>query len=210
MKRPSGKSKRAKVRAVAIAKSEDLQGFVTELEHETDRAAAILAGSMLDELLRQALEMFFVDEPKEVDLLLNSEQPLGSFGARIRTAYCLGMLTSDEFTALGLVKAIRNYFAHELHGLSFDDPDMATKCSRLKSLVFVPTFVATSSRRIFLLAVHSLMFTLEARKQSAELYDRRRVPVVEMLFHFDADEQPVSPVRPNDRSVPHSREPKPQ
>ena len=44
----------------------------------------MLGAALLDEKLLQLLTAFLVDDKKQVDLLLDTEQPIGSFGARIR------------------------------------------------------------------------------------------------------------------------------
>ena len=102
--------------------------FFEEFQNETPRAAAIISGAFLDSLLRDLLASFMINERKTVDELLgtekNSDTPLGSFGARITTAYCLGLISKIELNDLRQIKNIRNRFAHKLHGYSFDDKDL--------------------------------------------------------------------------------------
>ncbi len=64
--------------AETVAKSKDFQGFLNEFQNESDRSAAIIGAAFLDEHLKQLLTNCFVDDDKEVTLLLSSESPLGS------------------------------------------------------------------------------------------------------------------------------------
>ncbi len=111
-------SKRQKARLEAIAKRNDLMGFLDEFRRESDRATAVLGAASLDEEILQLLTQFLVDDENEVRDLLDNERPLGAFGARIRAAYCMGLIAKEEFQDLKLIKAIRNEFAHQLHGLA--------------------------------------------------------------------------------------------
>ncbi len=183
-------SKRKKAREATVQKSEDLQGFIEEFQKESDRATAILGAALLDEKLLQLLTAFLVNDNKEVDLLLDIEQPLGSLGARIRMTYCLGLITRTLFEILKLIKNIRNAFAHRLHGLSFADPHIAKDCDRLRVFSIVPSRVVMSNRHTFLSATLSAQMELWAMTKSIEAGHRRcKVPGWKTLAQFDSWQQ---------------------
>ena len=104
-----------------------------EFENESDRSAAVLAGGYLDHLLGDLIATAMVVGPKEVDDLLyaDGQGPLGTFRARVDTAYCMGLISKDEYRDLHLIRKIRNDFAHELIGLSFETPSIACRCGEL-------------------------------------------------------------------------------
>src|SRR5438270_416308 len=58
----------------------------------SERAAAILGATYLDMQLQHLLWNFLADDEKEVQRLLSPEQPLGTFGAKITTVFCLGFI----------------------------------------------------------------------------------------------------------------------
>src|SRR5262249_30800625 len=133
------------------------------------------------EQLYQILTEFLVDDPNEVQLLLDTEQPLGSFGARIRAAYCLGLITRDAFERLGIIKSIRNRFAHRLHGLSFDDKEIQIDCDKLRKLAW--TELPWNNRQVYLSSTMSAQNDLWATKQSILAAERRcKVPKWEVIF----------------------------
>jgi DNA-binding MltR family transcriptional regulator len=114
--------------------------FFDEFQKETPRAAVILSGAFLDNLLRDLIASFMIDDVKTVNELLGSEKsfetPLSSFDARIKTAYCLGLISKSEYHDLKLIKGIRNRFAHKLHGYSFDDQEIIKLCNLLETPKF--------------------------------------------------------------------------
>ncbi|HYX72596.1 MAG TPA: MltR family transcriptional regulator, partial [Nitrososphaera sp.] len=111
--------------------------------------------------------MFLVDDEGEVGELLGTEKPLGAFGARIRAAYCMGLLSKEDFEDLKIIKAIRNDFAHQLHGLSFNEASIAKKCEKLRAVNRTHHDYRLSPRQMFVftrthilmeLCLHSIMF----------------------------------------------------
>ena len=113
------------------------QDFFEEFQEESPRAAVIISCAFLDSLLRDLICSFMVDDAKRVDELLGSddgsEAPLSSFSARIKTAYCLGLITKKEFDDLNLIRRIRNRFAHRLHGYSFENKEIIEWCNSLQT-----------------------------------------------------------------------------
>lgn len=96
-----------------------------------DRAIVILGASFLDYTLEHILLGFFpTDEPK-VNTLLNFDQPLGTFGNRVRMIYCLGLIDKVIKDDLKLIGKIRNKFAHDLDA-SFENDQIKSWCEKLK------------------------------------------------------------------------------
>jgi len=110
--------------------------LTNEFRDESDRAAAVLAAAYLDHLLGELISATMTAEPEEVEEMLfqKGNGPLGTFSARIDTAYCLGLLSRDERGDLHLIRKIRNDFAHKLAGMSFEGTQtIANRCRELKS-----------------------------------------------------------------------------
>ena len=181
-------SSKKSTRADAAIKIADLQGFAAEFQNEGDRAAAILAAALLDERLRQLLTAYLIDDSKEVALLLDQEQPLGSFGARMRAAYCLGLLDKDLYGLLSNIKKIRNAFAHQLHGLTFESPGIARDCKVLREILRFPEGfedLARTPRAVFIHATFSAQSGLWAQAMSYEVNGKRcKVPEWKTLVHW--------------------------
>jgi hypothetical protein len=136
----------------------DWQGFGKEFLTESDRAAAVLGAAWLDVRLRRRMEQLLVDDRKAMAPLFTGLGALSTFGARIRVAYGLGIVSKASFNDLQLVKTIRNRFAHDLHGLSFADEAIANLCRQLDTPQNRPAFAAVdwNPRRWFEMTVTTL------------------------------------------------------
>jgi len=161
-----------------MLKSKDFIGFFQEYQNETDRAVAVLAAAFLDEELRQLLAGFFINDEKETEGLLGVDRPLGSFSARTAAAYCLGLLSKEDFQDLNTIRSIRNDFAHQLHGLSFGEPSIAQKCDKLLAAQWVNSKFPgsfTKPRDMFMGTTVTLVMTLAERITTIDK-DRRQTP----------------------------------
>jgi len=112
-----------------------VQEFWTEAKESTDRAFAILTGSILDELLTLMLCAFSIDENQIKDRLLDPGRPLGTFGSKIDACYFFGMISEKDKLALHLIRKIRNDFAHKLLNLSFEDDVIKSRIHTLASIL---------------------------------------------------------------------------
>lgn len=114
------------------AKLKDFDGFLVEFTTDNDRATVVLGAAILDALLVELIRKFLIDDPTHVDNLVEAERPLGSFGGRILLLYCLGILDESHLRTFRLIKNMRNIFAHQLHGFTFETPEIAELCLRLE------------------------------------------------------------------------------
>lgn len=84
-----------------------------QFARESDRAAAVLVGAMLDRALGDLLERCLLPPLKpERSLLYGNNAPLGTLSARIDAAHQLGLISRYMARDLHLVRKIRNEFAH--------------------------------------------------------------------------------------------------
>lgn len=153
--------------AVAGVTLEHIEGLLDELKGMSDRAAAIVGAAFLDELLRYLIASFLVDDEKVVGELLKNQRYLGTFNARIGAAYCLGLITKDEYHDLRMVQKVRNEFAHALPGLFFTDQRISNRCNELTALPpelapkrFMVDEYGSEARYLFSAAVHVLSMRL--------------------------------------------------
>jgi DNA-binding MltR family transcriptional regulator len=103
-----------------------------EFEKESDRAAVILAASFLDDLLRSALIGRLTSNHSTKDSLFDgANAPLSSFSSRIDMAFRLGII-SDKFARdLHIIRRLRNDFAHNVTGCTFDNPPVKSRVEEL-------------------------------------------------------------------------------
>lgn len=157
----------------------DLSGFLTEFDDEDDkkgrdRSNVIVGATLLDEYLRRLIAAFLIDTTKSkkieevVNKLFEFNGSFGSFGARIKGAYCLGLISQDEFDNLEIIRDIRNVFAHQLHGLSLHDEWVYNNCNSLKIPELLMPNGALLGRARFRLAIIMLVTQLKFRTYLAK------------------------------------------
>ena len=111
--------------------SVDVGRFMSDLEKETDRGAALVAAAFIDDVLKSMLIAKFVDRPKNVKQFLEYPRPLSTFSSRIELAYLLGLIGPKMYKGLKQIQKIRNDFAHSHKSLSFEDVKVSKKCEEL-------------------------------------------------------------------------------
>jgi DNA-binding MltR family transcriptional regulator len=106
---------------------------VVELYHnESDRAAAILAGSFVEHHLAVLLKAFLIED-SEVDDLFHGFGPLSTFAQRISMAAAIGIIDKENRDELRAIKEIRNHFAHHPLQASFADQLLDKHFNRLSA-----------------------------------------------------------------------------
>jgi DNA-binding MltR family transcriptional regulator len=162
-----------------VNKLNDWKGFEKEFQNESDRGCVLVGAAFLDNYLRSLIEAFLIDDPKEVGDFLDEEGHLRSFSRRIKAAYCMGLINKKANDDLGTIRKIRNKFAHELHGLSFEDNQIKGWCSSLQTRV--KTLSVPSRSRftiaVFLLSQQIALKNLELREKKEEDKNRTFISV---------------------------------
>ena len=93
----------------------------SEFEKESDRAAVILVASLFDNALGTYLCNVLLPTTTATDELFDAPNaPLGSFSAKINLSYRIGLISQRFCRDLHLVRKIRNEFAHNIQGCTFE------------------------------------------------------------------------------------------
>lgn len=108
----------------------EFTAFLDELNKESERGAALIAGAMLDDLLERSIRSFLLDHEEVVRLLKGFNAPLGTLSARALVAFALGVISEREYRECERLRKIRNVFAHNVHA-SFSDQNVKDMCANL-------------------------------------------------------------------------------
>ena len=105
--------------------------FLEDFENESDRGAALVAASLLDDRMTEILRGFLANGASADSLLDGFNAPLGTFSARIAAAHALALIEDEERLELNLFRKIRNEFGHSWKGVTFGTPRIASFCAEL-------------------------------------------------------------------------------
>lgn len=106
--------------------------FVKEFQKESDRACVILSVAMLDRALETILKARLVPTgSSEDEFLEGAYAPLSTFSARIGLAHRIGLISTKLCRDLHTIRKIRNDFAHNITGCSFEDTSVRSRIIEL-------------------------------------------------------------------------------
>lgn len=108
-----------------------LRLFLDASREETERGRVLVASSLIEEMLEEILRAFLAEDKATNTLFDGGFSPVGSLSAKATLARSLRLISEDEFSDIGLVRRIRNSFAHSVL-CSFDDPKIRDWGLKLK------------------------------------------------------------------------------
>lgn len=111
---------------------EDEAQILETLDHDSDRAVAVIVGSMIENRLKRALKVRMPQDKKAIDKVFQFTGALGTFAAKIDMAYLNGLVSKDAYEDLKRFKDIRNDFAHELDIRNFHSESIKIVADQLK------------------------------------------------------------------------------
>lgn len=113
---------------------EQLNKTFAEIFSQSDRASAVVAGGILEEILQRMITAFLLPHQSIEKTLFDGITPLSTFGAKIDLAYHLGLINETEYGDLKIIKNIRNNFAHSIKGIKFETDSIKDRCLQLQTL----------------------------------------------------------------------------
>jgi DNA-binding MltR family transcriptional regulator len=118
-------------------RSDEEAKAIHELDNTSDRAAAIVAGAILDDRLEETLKGLMVDHQKNASTsvhnnMFRSSGPLGSFSAKVDLCLMIGLFSPEAWRDLDYVREIRNEFAHRVGAHDFGADRIRGLCGNLK------------------------------------------------------------------------------
>jgi hypothetical protein len=109
----------------------ELAHFSAEFNRESDRGAALIAGSRFDEVLKAIPLAYLRASETARELLEGYNAPLGTFSARASACHTLGLIEDHEFEEITLIRRVRNEFGHKWKDISFESQKVKDLILRL-------------------------------------------------------------------------------
>lgn len=97
-----------------------------------------------EDTLELLLLAYLREESQAIKLVSGFNAPLGTFSARVKAAFALGLLLQDGYETLETLRKIRNKFAHNWKGVSLDRDDIKSQINRLSRSYFDEITVANT------------------------------------------------------------------
>lgn len=116
--------------------TKDESEAIIELNTMSDRAAAIVGGSILETRLETLLKSILMDHSKGSGHSIHGENfrfsgSLGSLKAKIDISFMLGLFSKNAWRDLDYIREIRNAFAHKIEAQNFNTQQIKDWCGQL-------------------------------------------------------------------------------
>jgi hypothetical protein len=108
------------------------RAVVEAIDQDSDRASAVMAGSMVENRLKTALLSRCTHVPKLETRHFHSSGAMGSFSIKIDIAYMMQIISAAAYNDLVIIKDIRNAFAHRTDIKDFQTQWLRDKTKNLK------------------------------------------------------------------------------
>lgn len=99
--------------------------FLKELSSSSPRSTVIVGAAVIDRLLEQLLENKIVKNKNIAEnFFTGPTAPFGSFSAKIKAVYLLGLVSIKTYQDLESLRKIRNKFAHDIFDCDFSNEEV--------------------------------------------------------------------------------------
>lgn len=89
-----------------------------------DRGLVLSLAAFAEDSLKNLISSFLVPSDAADDLVEGFNAPLGTFSARIKASYAMGLLTEVQFQDLERLRQIRNFVAHSWKPISLESLEL--------------------------------------------------------------------------------------
>ena len=159
-----------------------LEQMIGSANQESDRGCALILAANLDNRLCELCKALCVNLTSEFEKkLFFGNGSLATFSSRIDISFALGLLSIDEHRDIHLIRKIRNDFAHNEVGVTFESPAIKSRCSELRMAQEMKTDYpdlahhVKAARNTFQVVVFSLCLVILDRSKAA-LDSKRTTP----------------------------------
>lgn len=113
-------------------KLSEIVKFRQLLTNESDRGCVLVGTSLIDLDLKNMISAHFIGvHLKDQKEFLEGQGPLATFSSRIKLSYFLGLISEDTYRDCNIIRKIRNEFAHKHEDISFQSPQIKSRCLSL-------------------------------------------------------------------------------
>lgn len=147
-----------------------------ELTKESDRGVALLATAHLDYELEELLRDKLIGNKKHLKELFSFNGPVGTFSAKIKLGYSIGLINKDTMDDINILRKIRNEFAHSNQAIDFETENIKSLCNNLKLNV---KDEEEPSRTKFINVVSGISGRIEGALSSVAKFEELKNPSLE-------------------------------
>ncbi|MEH6361223.1 MAG: hypothetical protein V7761_10875 [Amylibacter sp.] len=107
--------------------------YLSIQNNESDRGLALIAISLLDEILTDVLRAYLLKGSHTKSIFNGPNALVSSFYNKLNLCRALALISENEYIVMDCLRAIRNHFAHSLEA-TFDDKKLNNTFVKLRKV----------------------------------------------------------------------------
>lgn len=153
----------------------DLNDLTAILADMDERGLILSLAAFAEDALGDLIAAFLIPGNQSDSLLKGFNAPLGTFSARIKTAFAVGLINGNQHDDLDRLRKIRNIFAHDWRPKALADQAVAAHVSAMnfgtltEEYPHTPTAKVRSAIRDLLVELRSTTNQIRKKRQGAKL-----------------------------------------
>jgi hypothetical protein len=150
----------------------DLNRFNKSTENLDERGLILAIAAFAEDALGDLIKAFLVPGKATLQLLDGFNAPIGTFSARIKLAFSLGLITKRQYEDLERIRQIRNEFAHTWEPISFLDQKIAAHISAIHFSSLDDRFPSSPQEKVRM-SLGALLMELRSTTHQISKHNRR-------------------------------------
>lgn len=139
-----------------------LERMADAIKSESERGVVLINATILDEVLKEAIESHLVEHKDVKKLTEGFNAPIGTFHSRILLSFAIGLIPEDEYKQLELIRKIRNEFAHNVEA-SFESKSVVSHCWSLAHSPLFANLQDSSPKDVYVMSAVLLNVVIQSR-----------------------------------------------
>lgn len=110
----------------------EFKDFRISLLAESDRGSVLMAAAFIEDKITQLLETYMVQNKTIQKKIFDGNGALATFSSKIDISFLLGLIPKNIYNDLGILRKLRNDFAHNAKSITFQTDYIKDKCNTLQ------------------------------------------------------------------------------
>jgi DNA-binding MltR family transcriptional regulator len=150
----------------ALKSINEFKDFRTSLLTESDRGSVLMAAAFIEDKITQLLETYMVQNNTIQKKIFEGNGALATFSSKIDISFLLGLIPKNVYNDLGVLRKLRNDFAHNAKAITFQTEYIKDRCTSFS--VVAKTGLRDDTRAYFLRSMTTILTCINMKMDSFE------------------------------------------
>jgi len=115
-----------------LTRINEFNDFRMSLLSESDRGSVLMAAAFIEDKITQLVETYMVQNKTIQKKIFAGNGALATFSSKIDIAFLLGLIPKNIYDDLGILRKLRNDFAHNAKSITFQTDYIKDRCNALQ------------------------------------------------------------------------------